>query len=553
MNASEKPSAGYPAGGEAGLMAEQGHLFADRMEGRLEFETLVSDLSSRFINLPPGEVDREIQDAMGRVCELLDIDRAILWQWSNDVPDLVVPTHSYPPVDARQLRESMGQADYPWARQELLAGRTVVVPSVECMPPEYDVDRDTCRRLGIKSGVAFPLSVGGEPPIGVLGLNSLRAQHAWPDALVTRLQLVAQVFANALARKRHELDLRETEARLEAGADIAGLGFYECNVDEGVLYCDERFRDICGIPPDRTQGLSVMEFWKEHLHPAERPRLLEMGRELHEGELDRLSIEYRYLHPTRGEMWIQHMTGAQERDAAGREVRTFGVLRDVTRRKQSEEEMRGLSRQLIQAHEEERALLARELHDDLTQRLAVLAIDLGRAERGRLDEAQAETLRGVRQGLIRLSEDVHSLAYQLHPSVLDELGLVEALRTECERLERHNGVSLSLALDPMPEGIGKEAALCLFRVGQEALHNIVRHAHARTATVTLRQSEGGLQLAVRDDGTGFDPASPRTGRSLGLASMRERVRLVDGTLDIVSAPGRGTAIVASIPSKGQLR
>jgi PAS domain S-box-containing protein len=534
-------------------IAEDAHSSADRLENRLEFETLIADLSSRFINLPPGDVDREIQDAMRRVCELLGIDRAILWQWSNEVPDLIMPTHSSPAQDSRQLLESMSQADYPWARKELLAGRTVVVSSVESMPPEYDVDRDTCRRFGIKSGLAFPLSVGGEPPLGALGLNDLKAQRDWPDGLVNRLQLVAQVFANALARKRHELNLRETEARLEAGADLAGLGFYECNFEEGVLHCDERSRDICGIPPDRTRGLETLEFWKEHLHPAERARLLDLGRQLHDGRLDRVSIEYRYRHPARGETWIQHLAGVQTRDATGREVRTFGVLRDVTQRKRSEDERSRLSRQLIRAHEEERALLARELHDDLTQRLAVLAIDVGRAEVGQPDGPQAETMRAVREGLVRLSEDVHSLAYQLHPSVLDELGLAEALRTEGERLGRQNGVSLSLELDPLPDAIGRDAALCLFRVAQEALNNVVRHAHARAATVTLRQADGGLLLCVRDDGVGFDPASHGTGRSLGLASMRERVHLVDGTLDIESAPGQGTAIVVWVPVEGASR
>jgi PAS domain S-box-containing protein len=550
MRASEFRTSGEsPGSAGASVAAEYAHPSAGHLENRLEFETLISELSTRFINLPPGEVDREIEDAMGRVCEVLGIDRAMLWQWSNEVPDLAVPTHSFPRQDSRQLLESMRQQDYPWARRELLAGRRVVVSSVEAMPPEYDVDRDTCRRLGIKSGLAFPLSVGGEPPVGVLGLNDLKAPRDWPDALVNRLELVAQVFANALARKRYELNLRETEARLGAAADLAGLAFYECNFDENLLYCDARLRDICGIPPDRSQGLSALEFWKEHLHPAERERLWSVGRQLHDGTLDRVSIEYRYLHPVRGETWIHHLAGARTRDATGRQVRTFGILRDVTQRKQSEDELRGLSRQLIRAHEEERALLARELHDDLTQRLAVLAIDVGRAELGRLDEAQAETMRAVREGLIRLSEDVHSLAYQLHPSVLDELGLAEALRTECERLGRQNVVSLSVRLDPLPEGIGKDAALCLFRVAQEALHNVVRHAQARTATVALEQADGGLRLAVRDDGIGFDTATWRTGRSLGLASMRERVRLVDGTLDIESAPGRGTTITVWVPAK----
>jgi len=213
----------------------------------------------------------------------------------------------------------------------------------------------------------------------------------------------------------------------------------------------------------------------------------------------------------------------------------------------SEAEMRDLSRRLIRAHEEERALLARELHDDVTQRLAVLAIETGRAESTAPDGPHAEAMRSVREGLVRLSEDVHSRAYQLHPSVLEELGLAEALRTECERIGRHGRVEVSVALDPLPAVVGKDAALCLFRVAQEALNNVTRHAGARVARVALRPMDGGLLLAVADDGVGFDPASQGKRRSLGLASMRERVRLVNGTLDIESAPGRGATIVVWVP------
>jgi signal transduction histidine kinase len=293
----------------------------------------------------------------------------------------------------------------------------------------------------------------------------------------------------------------------------------------------------------------------EHLHPDDRLRMMDSRRELHEGRLDgdRLSIEYRYLHPAHGQRWIQHLAGVAAFDASGRAVRTFGVLRDVTELKRAEAELHDLSQRLIQAHEEERAILARELHDDVTQRLAVLAIDVGRAERASPDGAQTDTLRALREELVHLSEDIHSLAYHLHPSVLQELGLAEALRTECERWGRQDRLDLSVDLDPLPAVVGKDQALCLFRVAQEALNNVARHAGVRTARVTLRQMSGGLLLAVGDTGVGFAAETPGRARSLGLASMRERVRLVNGTLDIESAPGLGTTIVAWVPADGGAR
>jgi len=341
--------------------------------------------------------------------------------------------------------------------------------------------------------------------------------------------------------------------RLAAGAELGGLAFYEVDFGAGAVFIDDRFRELCGVPLDREQGLQALEFWMEQVHPDDRPRVMDARRRLHEGELERLFIEYRFLPPGQGQTWIQHIGRVVARDAAGRTVKSYGVLRDVSERRRAQGELRDLSRRLIGAHEEERALLARELHDDVSQRLAVLAIDVGRAELAAVDEAQTEAMKKVRAGLVRLSEDIHSLAYQLHPSILEELGLAEALRAECERRERQGRLDLSVDLDPLPAVLGTDAALCLFRVAQEALTNVTRHAGVRAATVTLRQMDGGLLLAVSDAGAGFDPANPRGGMRLGLASMRERVRLVGGTLDVESASGRGTTILAWVPSDGGSR
>lgn len=520
---------------------------ADSLQQRLDFETLIAELSSRFIHLHAGEVDREIEDALCRLCEPLGIDLAVLWQWSQVAPDVIAPTHVYYALEGARPSEPMRQDQYPWTRLQLLAGRLIVVSSPEALPVEAAIDRETCRSFGIKSAIALPLAVGGEAPIGALGLNSLRAQRDWPDALVKRLQLVAQVFTNALARERQEHRLLQSKDRLAASADLAGLAFYEVDFREGVADVDDRLRDLCGIPADRSQGLQALEFWMEHIHPGDREHVLDLRRQLHAGVLERLTVEYRFPHPTRGERWIHHVGRVARRDASGRTLRSFGVLRDITEAKQAEEALRDLSWRLIRAHENERALLARELHDDVTQRLAVLAIDVGRAELAAPQGAQAEVMRSVRAELVRLSEDIHSLAYQLHPSVLEELGLVEALRAECERRGRQGRLAVTMDLDPVPAVAGKEAQLCLFRVAQEALTNVARHAGTGAASVTLRQSDVGLLLAVSDDGVGFDPASPREGRSLGLASMRERLHLVSGTLDIETAPGRGTTVVAWVP------
>ena len=275
----------------------------------------------------------------------------------------------------------MRQEQYPWSRQQMLAGCTVIVSSLNDLPPQAAVDQEACRLYGIKSVLCLPLSIGNEPPVGALGFNDLRVQRDWPEPLVNRLQLVAQIFTNALARARHELSLQESETRLTAGAELAGLAFYEVDFGHGTVHCDERFRELGGVPPEREKGLGTLEFWMEQLHPDDREHVLDQREKMHDGRLERLSMEYRFLHPMQGEKWIQHEGRVTSRDAAGHTLHSHGVLRDVTTHKQIENEMRDLSRRLIRAHEDERALLARELYDDVTQRLAVLAIEVGRGDR----------------------------------------------------------------------------------------------------------------------------------------------------------------------------
>jgi len=307
---------------------------------RLRFVMLLAELSSRFINLPPGEVDREIEDALRRVCELLGIDMAVLWQWSIAAPGVISPTHAYPSSAPPATPGLVAEEQFPWIRQQMLAGRMVAIALLDELPAEATVDRVSALRLGIKSNLTLPLSVGGEPPVGALAFNTLWLQREWTDALVKRLQLVAQVFTNALARRRHDLHLRQSEARLMSGADLAGLAFYEVDFANGAIYVDDRFRHLCGLPPDREQGLQALQFWIEQVHPDDRPRVLDLREQLHDGRLERIVVEYRFLHPTDGEKWMQHVGRVAARDATGRTVRSYGVLRDITTQKQAEEALR---------------------------------------------------------------------------------------------------------------------------------------------------------------------------------------------------------------------
>jgi signal transduction histidine kinase len=218
-------------------------------------------------------------------------------------------------------------------------------------------------------------------------------------------------------------------------------------------------------------------------------------------------------------------------------------------RQRAERAAREFSERLISVQEDERSRLARELHDDVTQRLAVLAIEAGRAQgRGSLQASDA-TMREIREGLVKLSEDVHALSYRLHPSILDDLGLVEALKAECERFSRLEGLSVNVKIEPGFAAPAPQTALCLFRIAQEALQNVGRHAKASQVDVSLQSADGEIQISIRDNGIGFDPRSRRERASLGLASMQQRIYRLGGEIDIDSTPGHGTTVLAWVPAR----
>jgi signal transduction histidine kinase len=219
----------------------------------------------------------------------------------------------------------------------------------------------------------------------------------------------------------------------------------------------------------------------------------------------------------------------------------------IAKRRKVEAARTELLHRLVTAQEEEHRRIARELHDDLTQRLAVLAIDAGTLERVSDSPAQVcDRARGMHEQLVALSESVHCLSRQLHPSIVDDLGLTDALRSECLSLEQRERITVRYHAKQVPAELPRGVALCVYRVAQEALRNLARHARSSHAAVRIVGTEGALVLSVRDRGVGFDVAARRKS-GLGLESMRERARLIRARLSVRSRPGAGTLITLRVP------
>ncbi len=206
------------------------------------------------------------------------------------------------------------------------------------------------------------------------------------------------------------------------------------------------------------------------------------------------------------------------------------------------------ARSRIAAAEAGRRRVAREIHDDFSQRLAALAIALQIAGKGLPEgSSQRAALDGVGGGLAELGEDLRRLSHDLHPATLERRGLAVALCDHCAEIERRQGPRVGLELKGIEGTFPPEVALGLYRIAQEALANTVRHAGARTASVTLRATSSAAHLTVADDGRGFDPDAARRAGGVGLASLEERARLLGGRCLVTSAPGDGTRIEVTVP------
>ena len=355
--------------------------------------------------------------------------------------------------------------------------------------------------------------------------------------------VLAALFAE---RRQHEAVLMESEARLQEALAAGAVTAFEWDVRTDLSRRSENVAQVLGFDPQQTvTGSSFLT----RVHPDDRARFKALVRGVRP-DSPSYAVTFRFIRPDGREMWLEE-TARAEFDAAGRFVRLKGLTRDITERKRAEEHQaaRELSGRLINAHEEERSRLARELHDDVTQRLAVLAIDAGRGERNLPGAAGGNAMRAMRESLIRLSEDVHALSSGLHPTMLEDLGLIEALKPECEGFGRVASIRVDVKAQEIPEPLPHAVALCLYRITQEALRNVRRHAGASAVQVSLWPLDGGVQLAVRDNGAGFDPAQQRDRPSLGHASMRQRINQLNGELDVESAPGHGTTVVAWVPLK----
>jgi PAS domain S-box-containing protein len=360
-----------------------------------------------------------------------------------------------------------------------------------------------------------------------------------------KLLRIVGMLADITDRVGAQEALRQKERELSEAQRVAGVGSWNWDVQKDIVTWSEELYRIVGLDPtlpalsykDAPRILTSKSL--ERLHRA-------VEEALRSGTLDELDLEV--IRSDGATRWLQ-LWGEAVGDTTGSVVRLRGTAQDITERKLSEQAIASMSRKLLEAQEQERARIARELHDDINQRLALLSVEIQRIKeanpitygelRNRMDELGKRTS--------EISDVVQSLSHELHSSRLEYLGLVSAMKGFCKEFSDKHKVGIDFDSEGIPPGVPQDVSLCLFRVMQEGLQNALKHSGVKVFEVKVHGSPAEIQLTVRDSGVGFDPELIKDTKGLGLISMQERVRLVKSTISITSKPQSGTEINVRVP------
>ncbi len=333
---------------------------------------------------------------------------------------------------------------------------------------------------------------------------------------------------------------QDKEHMLRQLMDCAPVMIWTSGQNQLFTYFNQHWLEFTGRTLEEEVGMG----WSKGIHPEDKEACLGTYTRSFESQSP-CRIEYRHRRYDGRYRWL--LDHCMPRYEEG-EFRGFiGYRINVSKRKASEEAVRELGGRMIDAQEAERARIARDLHDNLGQRVAMLSIDIELLKQGvpKSDVATREQLDSIYQHAAELSRDIRRLSHQLHSAMLDHVGLLPAALELCQQVSQQHGIAVEMKDRNVHQIVPGNVALCLFRILQESLNNIVKHSGARCAQVELAEYENVLTLRVTDSGKGFDPAARAAG--LGLISMKERLRLVGGRFSLHSAPDAGTEITVQVP------
>jgi PAS domain S-box-containing protein len=360
---------------------------------------------------------------------------------------------------------------------------------------------------------------------------------------VAQTLLIVGLLWQRARKRRVEAVLRESEKRFRVLADSTPSLVWMCDLKGRITYLNGRRIAFTG--PDPKAGFG--DTWISYVHPDDQVYVRDTLSQMLKNRQP-FSTEYRLRRSDGAYRWMLDVASPRV-NGDGSFGGFIGSAIDTTDQKLAQQALQRVSGQLIEAQEKERSRIARDLHDDICQRLALLSVELSTARRSSNDsrETMKKSLLDIQNHCSEIAGDVQSLSHQLHSSKLEYLGISAAIRGFCAELSKQHELNIKFSEEDVPAHLPKDVSLCLFRVAQEALHNAVKYSGVREFIVDLSVIESGIRLTVSDAGAGFDVEEAKKNRGLGLVSMQERIHLVRGRLSVDSEPGAGTRIIVLVP------
>ena len=461
-----------------------------------------------------------------------------------------LPTYSIFPDDVL-AHGGVGGVTYDWnqelalavsaARRVLAGERPEDIPIAEVPNGQTIADWRALQRWHIPESAlpAGAVIVNRPPTIWDQYRNYILIASA---VIVAQALLIAGLLWQRTRKRKAEAILRESEKRFRVMADATPSLIWMCDAQGKITYLNEQRHAFTGPDPNAGYG----DTWIAFIHPDDVKGVLDA---LWQALKDQrpFSKEYRLRRSDGAYRWMFDVASPRV-NGDGSFAGFIGSAIDVTDQKIAQQALEQVSGQLIEAQEKERTRIARDLHDDICQRLALLSMELEQAKHVPAgSSSNADDLEAIRRHCSEIAGDVQSLSHELHSSKLDYLGVAAAVRGFCREFSKQHGVAVDFTEKNVPPHLPKDISLCLFRVAQEALHNAVKHSGADKFTVDLSAIPGEVRLQITDAGKGFNIEAAKKNRGLGLVSMQERVHLVHGRFSIESKPGKGTKILAFVP------
>lgn len=530
------------------------HVAESNLQYRIQIEKLVADISAQFINSRSNDLNVCIMEVIKSIGEFTNVDRAVLIIFDGDDYDTgqTFDWNSESRPDEYSLKD-ICLRELEFFSRLLNEGKCVVLNKIDQLPNDAKVEREWFRQTNYGSILVVPL-VYSNKLYGVFCLsNKVGYEARWHDLMISLLKSVVNMIVTSYEKKVIEDKLLKTNERYTLATTSARVGVWDVNLSTYEIYIDPIISKFLGYEEEITENL--FNNYENFIDKEDFKRAEDIINVHLKNRNNGFSVELPIKNKHGDRKWMLFQ-GRAIIDRKKNLKRILGTSTDISMLKEVEEELKKSQKQLREliVHsqsliEDERKLIAREIHDELGQVLAALKMDLSwlKGKLSQDEERVFNKMNDIFSLLDRAVRSVKSISANLRPDVLDNLGLAAAIEWQTENFQRCSGIRCHLVLNPEDLTLDKTISIAVFRIFQETMTNISRHARASEVDVKLEKTNGFISLSVRDNGVGIDSNQVLAPDSFGLIGMRERAQSLGGDITIISTPGNGTTIEVQIP------